>query len=105
MPVLTLHYSASGEGEFDDDYYVKRHVPMVERIWGPYLARLDVLKGVASLAPNTPVAFSAIVVLHFLSDAALQEALQHPDSALLQQDVANFSAVAPLAQLNLALTA
>lgn len=100
MPILSLHYRLSQDRAFDTDYYAGTHLPLVERIWGPYLARVTALKAVASLDPQASAEFALITLLEFHSDAALHAALAHPDAALLQADIAHFSPVAPTLQIN-----
>jgi uncharacterized protein (TIGR02118 family) len=100
VAVLTLFYEHAPDRMFDAAYYTGHHLPLVARVWGAFLDRVEVLHGVASLPPGQPPAFAAIVLLHFRSDADLQAALASPEATLLQQDVARFAAVAPTGQIN-----
>lgn len=100
-PILTLLYPAAADG-FDFDYYASRHLPLVDRIWGPFLDRVEVLRGIASSVPGDAPPFTAMTILHFRSDADLQAAVAHPDAPLFQQDIARFSGVAPVGQVNIA---
>lgn len=100
MPILSLHYRMPDGGSFDFAYYERHHLALVGQIWGPFLDHIDVLRGVATLDPDATAPYAAITLLHFRSDADLQAALQHPDAALLQHDIGNFSPVAPTAQIN-----
>ncbi|MCP3734275.1 EthD family reductase [Sphingomonas sp. RP10(2022)] len=104
QPILTLFYPATTR-DFDVTYYAGQHLPLVDRIWGSFLDRVEVLKGVTSLVPGAALPFAALTVLYFKSDADLQEALAHPDAVLLQQDIARFSDVSPIGQVNVAVTA
>lgn len=100
MPVLSLHYRVPAEGAFNIDYYCDDHLALVERVWGRFLTRVDVLKGESGLPPRQPAEFALIALLHFASEADLASALAHPDAALLHKDIAHFSSVAPTAQIN-----
>jgi uncharacterized protein (TIGR02118 family) len=103
VPVLTLFYDHVPDGGFDAAYYAGQHVPLVTRVWGRFLDRVEVLCGVASLVPNVPPAFAAITLLYFRSEQDLQAALADPDAALLQADVARFASVVPTGQINVVL--
>lgn len=100
MAVLSLHHSLPNGGSFDFAYYERHHLALVDSVWGQFLDHIEVLRGVGTLDPNAPLPYSAITLLYFRSDADLQAALQHPDAALLQQDIGNFSPVAPAVQIN-----
>lgn len=91
MPVLVLHYRRADNATFDFDYYIGKHMELAGRIWGPFLERAEVLKGIASAVPGQDAEFDAITLLHFRSEADMQAALRHPDAAKLHADVANFA--------------
>lgn len=99
MPVLALHYRLADNKAFDFDYYVGKHMELATRIWGPFLERAEVLKGVASAVPGQEPEFAAITLLHFRSDADMQAALRHPDAAELHADVQNFATAAASGQI------
>lgn len=103
MTVLTLFYDHAPDGGFDAAYYADRHLPLVARVWGRFLERVEVLRGVASLVPGAPPAFAAITLLYFRSEEDLHAALAEPDAALLQADIGRFATVAPVGQLNVVL--
>lgn len=100
MPVLSLHYRPPEEGSFNFAYYKDAHLALVNRIWGPFLTRVEVLQGALSLDPHGKIDFALITLLYFASDADLQSALTHPEAALLHQDIANFASSAPVVQIN-----
>jgi uncharacterized protein (TIGR02118 family) len=100
MLVLSLHYRRSDEGRFDFEYYEGQHLPLVRRVWGPYIQRIEVLKGIASLDGRSAPPFSVTTLLHFASRKGVEAAFAHPDSALLTQDISNFTDALPDAQLN-----
>ena len=74
----------------DEQYYLTKHVRLVERVWGPQgLERVEVRKLTATVdgaAPPYQIIFSA----YFPSLEALQAALQHPTSADVMNDVKNY---------------
>ena len=47
MTVVTVLYPAKDDATFDHDYYTGRHMPMVERLWGPLgMTKPRVLRGI-----------------------------------------------------------
>ncbi|MBX3593414.1 EthD family reductase [Sphingomonas sp.] len=100
MAILSLHYRMPEDGTFDFDYYTSEHLRLVQRIWGPLLTQVQVLKGVAAPGSQANPDFALITLLHFASDADLTSALAHPEAGSLQQDIANFSPVLPAMQFN-----
>ena len=67
-------YPAMDGTHFDYDYYVKTHLKMVDKIWGPHLASALVTKGLAG-GPDTPPGFHAIATLVFKDGDAMKEGL------------------------------
>jgi uncharacterized protein (TIGR02118 family) len=90
----------SGEGKkFDHDYYVHKHMKLVqERMGAAGLRRIEVDKGVAGGAPGAPAPFICIGHLYFDSVAAFQAAIA-PHGKELFADVPNFTNITPQVQI------
>jgi uncharacterized protein (TIGR02118 family) len=100
MPILSLHYRRSDEGRFDLEYYEGQHLPLVKRVWGPHIQRIEVLKGIVDLDGQSAPPFSITTLLHFASREDMEAAFANPDSALLTRDIGKFTDVSPEGQLN-----
>lgn len=102
MIVVSVIYPRS-EAAFDFDYYVNVHIPLVTRIWSPHLAKVEVLRGVSPVGGEAEPDFTAITLLHFLSEDDLKCAFGSERSAEVAADIAKFSSAAPKTQINAAL--
>ena len=91
----------AGEGKkFDVDYYVNKHMALVQqRLGGLGLRRWEVDKGVAGGAPGAPAPFACIGHLYFDSLAAFQAAMK-PHGKELFADVPNFTNITPQVQIS-----
>ncbi|HEY0269541.1 MAG TPA: EthD family reductase [Sphingomonas sp.] len=91
MSRLFVTYSASPGARFDRDYYVTRHLPLVEEHWGP-----AGLTSAQAYFPATPAATEiAIAVLTFADDASIDRALASPATPIVLGDLVNFTDIAP----------
>jgi uncharacterized protein (TIGR02118 family) len=89
-----------GPGQkFDLDYYMKSHIPMAGKLWGPAgLKGAQVLQGVGSPSGD-PAGQHIIALLDFDSvDAFKAAAAAHGKEVL--GDIANFTDVQPAIQFN-----
>jgi uncharacterized protein (TIGR02118 family) len=79
----------------DEQYYLTKHVPLVERIWGPQgLERIEVRKLTAAADGSTPP-YQIIFSMYFPSPETFQAALQQPASAGVMNDIKNYYDGAP----------
>lgn len=100
MVTVTVTYPRQEGATFDYDYYVKTHLPLVSEIWGGQgLVRVGALRGVAAAGGGDPP-YLAMALIEFESMEALQEAMADEAAARLGADLANFSSVAPVIQVN-----
>ncbi len=96
--IVSVAYPKTESSSFDHDYYLKTHVPLVDRLWGPMgLRSTQVLHGTGSLGGAPP--FELICLLDFTSqDAFNQAAGAHADD--IMGDIPNFTNVQPIVQFN-----
>jgi uncharacterized protein (TIGR02118 family) len=91
MISLFITYSGTPADHFDQDYYVKTHLPLVRKAWGSIG-----LLGIDGFFPTgTGAGLVAVIVCSFRDEAAMQAAFASPDLPAIMADVANFTALTP----------
>jgi uncharacterized protein (TIGR02118 family) len=93
MTKLVVTYPAAPGAHFDRDYYVKVHLPLCEKHFGP--AGMTGGEALFPLAPDA--AFQCVGILTFRDAAALGAAMGAPGAAEVMADIANFTNVEPTA--------
>jgi uncharacterized protein (TIGR02118 family) len=74
----------------DEQYYLAKHVPLVERVWGAQgLERVEVRK-LTTAADGSAPPYQIIFSMYFPSLETFQAALQHPTSAEVMSDIRNY---------------
>lgn len=99
MIVVSVMYPATAGAKFDMAYYQDKHIPLVGERWGSMgLREAKVMRGAG--APGGGAAtYSVIALLTFDSAEAFgQAAAKH--GAEIIGDIANFTNVQPVIQLN-----
>ena len=100
MVVASLMYPTGSDIRFDEDYYFKTHVPMVQRLLGergPTGVRF--LRGAA--APDGgPPTYRMVALLDFASMDDVRNAFAGPDSGEILGDIANFTNGRPTVQIS-----
>ena len=88
---LSVLYPAGDDVTFDVDYYKTNHRDMCFKILG--CERMEV---------DTPIAgpYVAAGHLYFPSMEAFQAGTAHPDAAVLQADVKNYTNATPIVQIS-----
>jgi len=77
---------------FDYDYYVDKHMKLVDETMGPHIQSTVVTRGLAG-GPEAPPGFFAVATFVFQDDAAMKAALAN--SGPLGEDLANFTNTEP----------
>lgn len=77
---------------FDYDYYVDKHMKLVDETMGPHIQSTVVTRGLAG-GPGAPPGFFAVATFVFRDDAAMKAALAN--SGPLGEDLANFTNTEP----------
>ena len=85
--------------KFDWDYYMNKHTPMLKKLLGAPLKRVDIEKGIAGGAPGAAATYQTICTLHFDSVEAFQAALA-PHAAEIMGDIANYTDAQPIIQIS-----
>ena len=83
---------------FDWDYYLNKHTPMLKKLMGPALKKVEVEKGIAGAAPGTAATYQTVCTLHFDTVEAFQAAFA-PHASEIMGDIANYTDAQPIVQI------
>ena len=87
-------------GNFDMDYYLNRHIPLVHKLLDAYgLVRVEIDKGIGSAGPDTPPPYVAVCHLVFDSLDHMQSGMQAHDPDLAA-DTPNYTDIKPEFQIS-----
>lgn len=89
---LQVIYPVLPDTNFNFDYYLGTHMPMVGQYMGAFIDQTLVTRGLAG-GPDTPPGIYAVATMVFADQAALDAALAA--AAPVLADIANFTNVAP----------
>jgi uncharacterized protein (TIGR02118 family) len=96
---MSVLYPKSSESHFDHDYYVQKHIPLVQARWAEMgLESSEVMRGVAGPDGAAPT-FELICLLSFDSTEQVRAALAKFGAEIVG-DVPNFTNIEPVIQLN-----
>ena len=99
MIIVSVLYPNGPQARFDHDYYLKSHMPMVQRRLGAPLKRVAVERGLVGGAPGAPPPYLAAAHLYFDSVEAFQGAFA-PHAEPILSDVPNYTNTTPLIQIS-----
>ena len=93
MPVsLQVLYPVGDDTNFDHNYYMATHIPLVDKHMGAHIASVTASKGLAG-GPDVPAGFHVIASMTFASMDNLQAALAVAGPVLA--DIPNFTNTEP----------
>jgi len=98
MIKISVYYPNSTGVRFDMNYYVSKHLPMVQKKVGPALKSVAAEQGIAGGAPGSSAPYVAVGHLMFDSVDAFQSAFT-PHAESIMADVANYTNVQPIIQI------
>jgi uncharacterized protein (TIGR02118 family) len=99
MISVNVMYPSQEGAKFDMSYYTSKHIPMVKKLLGSALKGAIVEEGLGGAAPGAKPAYSVMCHLRFDSVEAFQTAFG-PHAAAIQNDIPNYSSVAPVIQIS-----
>lgn len=100
MAIVSVLYPNAPGATFDFDYYRDTHLPLVDSRWGEAgLKSTKVVRGIAAADGGTPP-FVAITMLEFESAGHFATAAGGEHAAEVFGDIANFTTIQPIVQLN-----
>jgi uncharacterized protein (TIGR02118 family) len=97
--IVSVLYPNGPGSRFDMDYYLRKHMPMVQERLGSPLRRMAVEQGLAGGASGEPPPFLAAGHLHFDSLEAFQKAFGAHAGPILA-DVPNYTNTQPVIQIS-----
>jgi uncharacterized protein (TIGR02118 family) len=99
MVIVSVMYPKTSESHFDMNYYLEKHTPLVEaRLKTLGMESIHLMRGTGALGGGPPN-FEVIAQLRFSSVRHLQDALARHGEEIIG-DIANFTNVQPLMQIN-----
>ena len=100
MATISIVFPSSDRASFDYEYAEKVHLPLVLNRWCQFgLERVELLRGVSSADGSAPP-FLAMGLLRFSSLVNLQVAMAGEHAAEIRADIAKFTNVKPVLQIN-----
>jgi uncharacterized protein (TIGR02118 family) len=94
---LSVYYPWQADARFDYDYYRDKHVQMLAELYGKSVGKMQVRKGLRK-GDGSSAAFVTALSVEILSMEAY-EAASRQHVAKLRADVANFTNIIPVAQV------
>ncbi|KAJ6139693.1 hypothetical protein N7471_006179 [Penicillium samsonianum] len=89
-------YPNDADVQFDDSYYMKTHMPLVERTWKSHgLISWRVTKFPTTL-DGSRSQYLIMATLEWESEESVKSAQQNPGSAAVFADIPNFTNVKPI---------
>ncbi|MCU1300356.1 MAG: hypothetical protein JWQ87_640 [Candidatus Sulfotelmatobacter sp.] len=95
MQCVTVVYPNKANSKFDFDYYMKKHIPLVEGLVGK---SIEVRRGMSSVT-GSPAAFVCVAAIPIDSMAAFQAVLAQHGTEILA-DIPNYTNIEPLIQFD-----
>lgn len=99
MVKVSVLYPNTPGVEFDMQYYLGQHVPMVQQKLGEACKNTAVEGGLSGAAPGTDAAYVAMGHLYFDTVEAFQAAFG-PHAEVIMRDIPNFTNVQPTIQIS-----
>ena len=99
MIKVSVLYPNSEGATFDMDYYVNKHIPMVQDRCGAACKGASVEGGLGGAAPGQPATYIAMGHLLFDSIEEFQGAFG-PHAGEIMGDIPNYTAIAPVIQIS-----
>ncbi|MBY3195173.1 EthD family reductase [Rhizobium laguerreae] len=89
--ILNVSYAGGASSHFDRDYYVKKHLPLVQKSWGAYG-----LKACSAFFPSDDrIGVVAVAVCKFKDRQSLDNAFNSSATAAVLEDVKKFTDIPP----------
>jgi uncharacterized protein (TIGR02118 family) len=96
---VSVFYPNSAGCKFDMNYYLAKHMPMVQQKLGAACKSIAVEQGIAGGAPGAPATYVAMGHLYFDSADAFQAAFA-PHAQAILADIPNYTNTQPTIQIS-----
>lgn len=93
MVRVTAFYAHSEDAQFDWNYYVNKHLPLVRELLGSKLLGMEVDRGLHGVAAGLPPMYIAMARLDFESQEVLQQLMLNVVPKIVA-DIPNYTSVA-----------
>jgi uncharacterized protein (TIGR02118 family) len=99
MIKVSVLYPNGANSNFDINYYLTKHIPMVKQKLGSACKSVAVEEGMAGGAPGAPATYLAMAHLTFDSVDAFQSAFT-PHAEAIMGDIPNYTNTQPTVQIS-----
>ncbi len=99
MIKVSVFYPHEQGKSFDMDYYLNKHIPMVQEMMGEALKGGAVEEGLSGAEPGSPPSYFAMGHLYFDTVESFQSAFG-PHAEAILGDVPNYTGVQPMVQIS-----
>jgi len=94
---LAVYYPWQADAKFDYDYYRDKHLKMLAELYGKSVSKMQVRKGLRKGDGSSPVFVTALTVE--IRSMEAYEAASKEHLPKLRADIANFTNIVPVAQI------
>jgi len=91
MITMLVTYAGDEQTPFDRDHWINVHFPLVRKSWGPH----GLISAGGFFPPEDGAGLIAVGVVNFRDEAAMEAALNSPETAQVMADVDIVTAVKP----------
>lgn len=99
MLKVSVFYPNNEGNKFDWEYYLKRHIPMVQQELGAACKRVAVEQGLGGAQPGSRATYVAMGHMYFDSVETFQAALA-AHAEVIMGDIPNFTDLQPTIQIS-----
>ena len=99
MIKVSVFYPNEEGKKFDMEYYLNKHLPMVQQKLGAALRSGAVEQGLGGAEPGSPATYTAMGHLYFDSVEAFQTAFG-PHAESIMADIPNYTDIQPTIQIS-----
>lgn len=97
---VSIMYPNQPDAHFDFEYYIGKHIPLVQERWGPLGMRAaSVDRGLAGGAPGVAAPYLCVAHLSFESVEDFQQAMAREGAAIMA-DVPNYTTLQAAVQIS-----
>lgn len=97
--VSVFYPQGGGSTLFDMNYYLNKHIPMVQQKLGKACKSIAVEQGLTGSTPDAMPSFLVITHMTFDTVESFQAAFS-PHAAAIKADTANYTKIAPILQVS-----
>ncbi len=95
---VSVFYPHGGSTLFDMNYYLNKHIPMLQQKLGKACKSITVEQGLTGATPDALPSFVVITQMTFDTMQAFQTAFA-PHAAAIEADIANYTKIVPIMQV------